>query len=110
MKLLQRNIDDDYFGNSSYNNFSSQGNSFSAQDNIFSPQSNFSTFPQAFRVDEIIGDTFQNSSSTTNNNVTNGGVTISGNTFNVRKDLDINEIAFKLFELMSDSNANYAGA
>ena len=50
-----------------------------------------------------------NTSTTTNNN-TNSGVTISGNTFNVRKDIDINEIAFRLFELMSDQNANYGGA
>ena len=110
MKLFQSNTADEYFSNSAQSNgVYLQDNSFSSQGNNFSSQSDFSTFPQAFRVDEILGDSIQNSS-TTNNSTNNNGITISGNTFHVRKDTDINEIAFKLFELMLDSNANYAGA
>ena len=43
-------------------------------------------------------------------NNTSNSVTITGNTFVVHNESDINEIAFQLLELMRDSNANYAGA
>ena len=72
----------------------------------------FSTFPKALSFSELASIIMDNSTSnvTSNRNSTSNGVNISGNTFNVRQDMDINEIAFRLFELMSDSNANYAGA
>ena len=75
------------------------------------PQSlDLSAFPQAPQVNDLTGvqSMLNTSNSTTNTN--NNGVTISGNTFNVRTDSDIDKIAFKLFEMMSDANANYAGA
>ena len=105
MKMLQRDIDNgELDGLGGY--FSSNSNILSSSFNSNSLE-DFSTFPQAISFDEMMSRTI-NTSNTTNNNNT-GGVTISGNTFNVRKDLDINEIAFRLFELMSDQNANYGG-
>ena len=72
------------------------------------PTNDFSTFPQAIQFDDISNQITRTSTSSTTTN--NGGVTISGNTFNVRNENDINEIAFRLLELMSDHHANYAGA
>ncbi len=68
----------------------------------------FSTFPQAFSFDKMSGEVTNNSSSTTTK--TNTGVTVTGNTFNVRAESDIDKIAFKLMELLTDSHANFAGA
>ena len=70
----------------------------------------FSTFPQAPQVNDLTGGLINNSTSTTNTNNNNNGVNITGNTFNVRAESDIDKIAFRLFEMMSDSNANYVNA
>ena len=37
-------------------------------------------------------------------------VTISGNTFMVREEADINRIAYELLKLMTTTNANFGGA
>ena len=112
MKMLQKDIENgELYGMGNY--FSSVSNTgFTELPNTsfsMSMQPELSTFPQAVSFDNMVGSTVNNSTSTTNNNNNNNGVTISGNTFNVRKDTDINEIAFKLMELMFDSQANHAG-
>ena len=108
IKALQRNsMDNSYFSNSA-DNFStelSQSNEFATP-----TENEFFAFPQAMQLNDLVSGITTNSSSMTNNNRNDNGVTVTGNTFNIRKDSDINEIAFKLFELMMDSNANYAGA
>lgn len=109
MKMLQQDMANGeldglggYFSNISNTGFSE----FSTAN---FPQPEFTAFPQAMAFDDMISGTVNNSTSTTNTNNNNNGVSISGNTFNVRKDSDINEIAFKLMELMFDSQANHAG-
>lgn len=42
-------------------------------------------------------------------NTTGGNVTITGNTFVVRSETDIDEIAHRLFQLMYQANTNYGG-
>ena len=71
-------------------------------------QLNLSTYPEALQVSELNKEILNSSTSTNKSN--NNGVTISGNTFNVRAYSDIDKIAFKIFELMSDANTNYPGA
>lgn len=43
-------------------------------------------------------------------NVSGGNVTITGNTFIVRNEQDIDEIAYRLMSLMRQVNANFGGA
>ena len=71
-------------------------------------QDEVSAFSQVEDISNRIVTDFASSSSSTRTG--NNGVTVSGNTFNIRNENDINEIAFRLFELMTDHNANYAGA
>ena len=102
MKMLQQDID-----NGELNGL---GGYFAGTSNLISNQNatqELSVFPQPIQFGEIMSGSVDNSSSTTTNS--NTGVTISGNTFNVRKDTDINEIAFKIMELMLDNHANHAG-
>ena len=75
----------------------------SISEQTFQP-AEISTFPQAISFEEMTRG-IPNSSNTTNNN----GVTVTGNTFNIQKESDIDKIAFKLMELMTDSHANFAG-
>ena len=71
-----------------------------------------SAFPQAFDSSEFTRGITNNSTSnsTTQTNTNNNGITITGNNFNIRKESDIDEIVFKLFNLLFDSNANFGGA
>ena len=48
--------------------------------------------------------------STTNTNGGNNNITITGNTFVVRNEQDIDEIAYRLMSLMRQVNANFGGA
>ena len=48
--------------------------------------------------------------STTNTNGGNNNITITGNTFVVRNEQDIDEIAYRLMSLMRQVDANFGGA
>ena len=112
MKMLQQDMANgelDGFGGYFAGASTMSAGEFSTPSFPMLSQPELTTFPQAISFDDMVGGTVDNSTSTTNNNNNNNGVTISGNTFNVRKDNDINEIAFKLMELMFDSQANHAG-
>ena len=69
-----------------------------------------SAFPQAFDSSEFTRGISNNSTSNSTTNTNNNGITITGNNFNIRKESDLDEIVFRLFNLMFDSNANYGGA
>lgn len=49
-------------------------------------------------------------SQSSTSNTSSSNISITGNTFVVRNESDINEIAYRLLELMRDGDANYAGA
>ena len=112
MKMLKHDIANgelDGMGNY-FSNVSNTGFTEILNTNFPVPlQPELSTFTQAIPFADMISGTTDNSTLTTNTTNNNNGFTISGNTFNVRKDSDINEIAFKLMELMFDSQANHAG-
>ena len=71
-----------------------------------------SAFPQAIDFEKMSAGFTSNSTSnsTTQTNTNNNGITITGNNFNIRKESDLDEIAFRLFNLMFDSEANFGGA
>ena len=68
-----------------------------------------SAFPQAPQFEDLSKGISTTSTTTNKTNNNNNGVTITGNNFNVQAESDIDKIAFRLFELMSDSQANWAG-
>ncbi len=69
-----------------------------------------SAFPQAIDFEKMSAGFMSNSTSNTTTNTNNNGITITGNNFNIRKESDIDEIVFRLFNLLFDSNANFGGA
>ena len=95
MKMLNREIQ-----NGTFDSFISPSDGLNFTGDTFSEQA----IPEVAEMPAIA----QNQTSTAN--TSNSNVTITGNTFVVRNESDINEIAFRLLELMRDSNANYAGA
>ena len=102
MKMLQSDMENGVFDG--IGGYSSEGMSLS------SDMLTMSGFPEAPQVGELTSGLVNNTTATTNTNNNNNGVTVSGNTFNVRADSDIDKIAFKLFEMMNDANANYTNA
>ena len=71
-----------------------------------------SAFPQAFDSSEFTRGITNNSTSnsTTQTNTNNNGMTVTGNTFTINKGSDIDELVYKIFQMMSDAQANNAGA
>lgn len=70
-----------------------------------------SAFPQAFDVSDLTQGISNNSTTnSTTTNTNNNGLTVTGNTFTINKGSDIDELVFKIFQMMSDAQANYAGA
>ena len=70
-----------------------------------------SAFPQAFDSGEFTRGITNNSisTSTTQTNTNNNGMTVTGNTFTINKGSDIDELVYKIFQMMSDAQANNAG-
>ena len=113
MKMIEREIQ-----KGTFNDFAPSNEFTSSAFNLgnFAPQPQSNTFLSSETFDfssnnvpEIVQTptASSNQNSTTNNS--NSNVSITGNTFVIRQESDISEIAFRLLELMRDSNANYAG-